>query len=83
MARELGMKAIADTLAECPVHRWIAADELLRLVRASGHDFAVSRNAWHLYIGELQYGSLGYEGGVGLLDERYLLCLLFEYAQPS
>jgi hypothetical protein len=38
-------EAIADTLAECPVHRWIAADELLRLVRASGHDFAVSRNA--------------------------------------
>ncbi|MBI3454213.1 MAG: helicase-associated domain-containing protein [Candidatus Rokubacteria bacterium] len=73
-------EAIADTLAECPVHRWIAADELLRLVRASGNDFAVSRNAWHLYIGELQYGSLGYEGGAGLLEERYLLCLLFEYA---
>jgi hypothetical protein len=62
------------------VHRWIAAAELLRLVRASGNDFAVSRNAWHLYIGELQYGSLGYEGGAGLLEERYLLCLLFEYA---
>ena len=73
-------EAIADTLAECPVHRWIAADELLRLVRASGHDFAVSRNTWHLYIGELQYGSLGDEGAAGLLEERYLLCLLFEYA---
>lgn len=73
-------EAIADALAECPVHRWVAADELLRFVRASGHDFAVSRNPWHLYIGELQYGSLGYEGAAGLLEERYLLCFLFEYA---
>jgi Helicase conserved C-terminal domain len=73
-------EAIADMLAECPVHRWIAAGELLRLVRASGHDFAVSRNTWHLYIRELQYGSLGDEGAAGLLEERYLLCLLFEYA---
>jgi hypothetical protein len=73
-------EAIADALAGCPVHRWMAADELLRLVRASGHGFAVSRNAWHLYIGQLQYGSLGYEDGAGLLEGRYLLCLLFEYA---
>jgi hypothetical protein len=72
--------AIAETLAECPVHRWVAADELLRFVRASGRDFAVSRNPWHLYIGELQYGSLGDDSAAGLLEERYLLCLLFEYA---
>ncbi len=72
--------AIAETLAECPAHRWIAADELLRLVRASDHDYAVSRDPWRLYIGELQYGSLGYDGAAGLLEERYLLCLLFEYA---
>jgi hypothetical protein len=73
-------EAIANALAECPVQRWISAAELLRFVRASGNDFAVSRSAWHLYIGELQYGSLGHEGGEGLLEERYLLCLLFEYA---
>ena len=73
-------EAIAATLAECPVQRWISADELLRYVRASGNDFAVSRNAWNLYIGELRYGSLGYEGGEGILETRYLLGLLFEYA---
>jgi hypothetical protein len=72
--------AIAATLTECPGQQWIAADELLRYVRASGNDFAVSRNAWNLYIGELQYGSLGYEGGEGILEERYLLGFLFEYA---
>jgi DNA excision repair protein ERCC-3 len=42
-------EAIVETLADCPVHRWVAADELLRLVRASRRDFAVSRNPWHLY----------------------------------
>ena len=73
-------EAIAATLTECPVQQWIAADELLRYVRASGNDFAVSRNAWNLYIGEPQYGSLGYDGSQGILEKRYLLCLLFEYA---
>ena len=73
-------EAIADALAQCPAQRWIAADELIRLVRASDNNFAVSRNAWSLYISELQYGSLGYRGSEGILEMRYLLCLLFEYA---
>jgi hypothetical protein len=73
-------EAIASALAECPARRWIAADELLRFLRASEDDFAVSRNAWNLYVGELQYGSLGYAGCEGILDRPYLLCLLFEYA---
>jgi hypothetical protein len=72
-------QAIAATLAECPLQRWIGADELLQYVRASGNDFAVSCNAWNLYIGELQYGSLGH-AGAGILEKRHLLCLLFEYA---
>ena len=55
-------------------------EEFFRFLRASEHDFAVTRNAWDLYIGELQYGSLGYEGRAYILDERYLLCLLLEYA---
>lgn len=72
--------AIADTLAECPAGSWISTDELHRFVRASGNDFTVSRNAWDLYIAEKRYGSLGYEGGGRMLDERYLLALLLEYA---
>ena len=73
-------EAIADALTRCPAQRWIAGDELFRLVRASDCDFAVTRNAWSLYIGDLQYGSLGYQGSEGILERRYLLCLLFEYA---
>jgi hypothetical protein len=73
-------EAIAGALARCPAQRWIAADELFRFIRASEDDFAVSRHPWYLYIGELQYGSLGYDGCADILDRRYLLCLLFEYA---
>jgi hypothetical protein len=73
-------EAISEVLSECPVEQWISTAELLRFLRASDNNFAVSRNAWNLYIGELQYGSLGYEGGAGILEERYMLCLLFEYA---
>ena len=72
--------AVADALAECPVGGWILTDEFFRFLRASGNDFSVTRNAWNLYIGELQYGSLGYDDGERILEERYLYCLLLEYA---
>jgi hypothetical protein len=67
-------------LTKCPVERWISTAELLRFLRASESDFVVSRNHWDLYICDLQYGSLGYNGAEGMLEERYMLCLLFEYA---
>jgi hypothetical protein len=75
-------QAIADALAECPVARWIQVDELFRYMRAAGHDFAVTRDRWHLYITSRDYGSLGYDGygGWNILQARYALCLLFEYA---
>ena len=72
--------AVAATLAACPAQRWISTHDFFRFLRASGHEFAVSRNAWDLYIGDTQYGSLGYDGVGWLLEERYSLCLLFEYA---
>ena len=72
--------AIANTLAECPAGAWIQSDEFCRFLRASGNDFSVTRNAWHLYIGDLQYGSLGYENGHRILEERYIFAFLLEYA---
>ncbi|MDN5871358.1 MAG: helicase-associated domain-containing protein [Nitrococcus sp.] len=72
--------AIADTLVECPAGFWISIDEFRRFLCASGNDFAVCHNAWNLYIAEKHYGSLGYQGGVRILDERYLLAFLLEYA---
>jgi len=71
--------AIASGLKECPPGGWIATDEFFRYLKATSKDFDVTRDAWDLYIGELQYGSLGYEGGAELLNRRYLLGLLLEY----
>jgi hypothetical protein len=75
-------EAIADALAERPVGRWVAIDELFRYMRAVGHRFEVTRDAWRLYICDPHYGSLGYDGygGWNILQARYTLCLLFEYA---
>ena len=69
----------AGGLAACPQGKWVAVSELLRFIRSSGLEFAVTRNGWDLYIEEPNYGALAYEGGEGIVDERYLLCLLFEY----
>jgi hypothetical protein len=72
----------AEALANCPPHEWIAFDEFSRFMRASGFKFEVARNSWALYITDPNYGSLGYEGygGWHILQERYLMAFLFEYA---
>ncbi len=74
---------VANGLAACPAGVWITTAEFLRFMRALGSDFSVSRNAWGLYIGELRYGSLGHEEGQRILDERYVLCVLLEYAATA
>lgn len=76
--------AIRNALAECPVGRWVETAEFSRYMQAAGFRFAVTHDAWSLYLCDPQYGSLGYEGygGWNILQERYLLCLLFEYAAP-
>lgn len=73
-------EAVDGVLAACPQGKWVATAEILRFIRSSELDFAVSRNGWDLYIMDANYGALAYEGGEAILDERYLLCLLFEYA---
>lgn len=74
--------AIDEALRSCPAGAWIAVAEFSRFMRASGHAFEVARDPWKLYIGEAQYGSLGYAGAHdwAILQHRYVLCLLFEYA---
>lgn len=76
--------AIDNALAECLVGRWVEVSEFSRYMQAAGFQFKVTCDAWSLYLCDPQYGSLGYEGygGWNILQERYLLCLLFEYAAP-
>ena len=73
---------IAEALCECPVGRWVQVDEFGRFMQAASFDFEVTREPWELYIADPQYGSLGYDGfhGWPILQGRYMLCFLFEYA---
>ena len=74
--------AIDLALQACPVGEWLTVDELARFMQATGTGFEVAHDPWKLYIVDPQHGSLGYVGSSGwhILQLRYLLCLLFEYA---
>ena len=73
-------ESIQNSLPGCPPGKWILTDSFWRYMRATGQDFAVSRDPWGLYISEQQYGSLGYDGRDKVLNEGYLLAFLLEYA---
>ena len=74
--------AIDLALQACPLAEWVTVDELARFMQATGTGFEVAHDPWKLYIVDPQHGSLGYDGSNGwdILQLRYLLCLLFEYA---
>ncbi|MCI4430016.1 MAG: hypothetical protein JHC40_12710 [Burkholderiales bacterium] len=73
---------IAVALQDCPVGAWIAVDEFSRFMQAADLGFEVAHDPWKLYLSEPEHGSLGYEGSHtwDILQLRYLLCVLFEYA---
>ena len=75
-------QAIESALRECPVGQWIDTHGFSRFMQAADLTFDVARDLWRLYFCERQYGSLTYEGygGWNILQHRYLLGLLFEYA---
>ncbi len=73
---------IAEALACCPVGEWVKTEDFFSYMQAAGLDFEVTREPWDLYIEEQGHGSLGYQGfhDWHILQGRYALCLLFEYA---
>jgi hypothetical protein len=73
---------IAGAFGQCPLGAWIRFEDFSRHLVASGQDFEVTRQAWDLYICDAHYGSLGHSGfhDWNILQQRYLACLLFEYA---
>jgi len=74
--------AIHDALSDCPPGKWIALDKFSDFMQGAGFEFEVTRDPWKLYLCDAQYGSLGYSGcgGWNIIQFRYLLCVLFEYA---
>ncbi len=73
---------IENGLTGCPVGQWVDFDKFSRFMRAEGLEFEVTDDPWTLYIEETHYGSLGYSDchGWNILQERYMRCVLFEYA---
>ncbi|MBM0239319.1 helicase-associated domain-containing protein [Micromonospora sp. ATA32] len=78
-------QTVSAALAACPPGEWIGVDELFSTMRRTGTSPTVARSErglWKLYITDAQYGSLGYSGFADwpILEGRYTLAVLFEYA---
>jgi hypothetical protein len=76
--------SIVAALKKCPINEWIALDDFSRFMQAENFSFQVSHDPWKLYICDQEYGNLGYQDSHdwNILQLRYLLCFLFEYAAP-
>lgn len=74
--------ALAGALQQCPIGTWVTCDDFSNFMQAASFDFEVTRQPWDLYIADAHHGNLGYDGyhDWSLLQARYVLCLLFEYA---
>jgi hypothetical protein len=77
--------AVAAALGLCPREEWIGVDELFVKMRSAGASPTIARSErglWRLYLGDPEYGSLGYDGhhDWAILEGRYTLAILFEYA---
>jgi len=74
--------AIVDALLDCPVGEWVEIEQFSKYMQAKGYTFEVSRDLWKLYLCDREYGSFGYSdcGGWEIVQLRYILAFLFEYA---
>lgn len=75
-------KAVALALMQCPQNEWVCVDDFFQYFQATDMYFEVTHNPWKLYVCDLQYGNLGYDGyhGFSILQGRYIMALLMEYA---
>ncbi|SDY77400.1 Helicase conserved C-terminal domain-containing protein [Modestobacter sp. DSM 44400] len=77
--------AAVAALAHCPPGKWIGVDALFAVLRRTEPRLTIARSErglWKLYIADPEYGSLGYAGyhDWPVLEGRYVLAVLFEYA---
>jgi hypothetical protein len=78
---------VGAALAALPADEWTYVDQLFTSMRKAGHNPTVARSEralWKLYLEDPEYGSVGYDGHHDweLLQGRYTLAVLFEYAAP-
>jgi Helicase conserved C-terminal domain len=78
-------QTVAVALATCPPGEWIGVGDLFTTMRLDDLSPTIARSEtalWKLYLEDPHYGSLGYAGyhDWTLLEGRYTLAVLFEYA---
>ncbi len=78
-------QTVAAALELCSPGEWVTVDDLFGRMRQASRNPTVARSErglWKLYLGDPQYGSLGYDGyhDWPILEGRYTLAVLFEYA---
>jgi len=75
-------EVIASALKVCPIGEWVKVDDFFRYMQAADFSFEVHTDPANLYIADSYYGNLGYRDchGWNILQGRYALCFLFEYA---
>jgi hypothetical protein len=69
-----------EGLLLCTPGKWLTVKELIRAMSAKGLDFDVARYPWKLYMGNPHYGNLGEYDDQEMINIRYALAFLFEYA---
>ena len=77
--------AVTAALAALQPGAWTGAGKLLASMRAQQPPLVAARSLralWRLYVVDSYFGSLGYAGSRtwDLVEGRYALCVLFEYA---
>jgi hypothetical protein len=77
--------AVAAALGSVEPGTWTDIDDLLALLQTQPAPLAVARSLltlFRLYLIDSYYGSLGHAGhqAWGIVEGRYALCVLFEYA---
>ena len=78
---------VGAALAALTAGEWTVIDQLFTTMRKAGHNPSVARSEralWKLYLEDPEYGSLGYDSHHpwALLQGRYTMAVLFEYAAP-
>ncbi len=70
---------IYEALTQWPANEWMTFTDAYKAILALDGNFSVCRrDPWHLYFGQAQYGSLGYEGTEDGLERQYLRALIME-----
>jgi hypothetical protein len=80
--------AVASALASLEPGAWTGVGRLLGILRAQRPPLAAAKSLralWRLYVIDAYHGSLGHAGSRAwdLVEGRYALCVLFEYAATA